>query len=139
MRVLLDTNVVLDVLLVRAPFVETSSQVWQRVDDGSIEGYVLASAVTDIFYLARKQVGLKTAHKAIRTCLNAFEICTIDRPMLDRALMLSGSDLEDNLQEACALIYGLDAIVTRDKEGFKSSNIPTLTPAELLSQLASTS
>jgi hypothetical protein len=99
---------------------------------------VLASAVTDIFYLARKQVGLETAHKAIRTCLNAFEICTIDRSMLDRALMLPGSDLEDNLQEACALIYGLEAIVTRDKAGFKRSTIPVMTPTEVLAQLAST-
>ena len=71
----------------------------------------------------------------VRTCLEGFEICTVDRQALEQAEALPGNDFEDNLQIACANITGIDAIVTRDKDGFNSATVPVWTPAELLTQL----
>src|SRR5205823_5493888 len=102
-KVLLDTNVVLDVLLNRQPFISDSQQVWQATDQGRIDGYITATTVTDIFYLARKLFGVGSAESAIRVCLATFQICPVDRRTLEMALSLSGSDFEDNVQIACAL------------------------------------
>jgi predicted nucleic acid-binding protein len=134
--VLLDTSVILDVLLEQQPWFADSDAVWQAHENGRVTGYVIASALTDIFYIARKIVGLERAYKAVHTCLDTFEICTVDRQALEQAVVLSGSDFEDNLQIACATIAGLDAIVTRDKEGFRTATLAVFTPAELLAQLS---
>ena len=137
-QVLFDTNVVLDALLKRAPWDADSAACWQASDDGEILACLTASALTDIFYIARKQKGLNVARDAIRLCLDAFAICSIDRRALEEATDLPGDDFEDNLQITCATLAGLDAIVTRDKDGFRDSLIPVFTPAELVTKLNST-
>ncbi len=135
MRVLLDTNIMLDVILARPPFLADSERVWQANDERQIAGYITATSVTNSYYIVRKQVGLERARAAIDLCLQAFDICEVDRPTLEATAALAGNDFEDDLQQVCALYYKLNAIVTRDKAGFKGSNIPALTPSELLAQL----
>lgn len=135
MRVLFDTNVVLDVLLNRDPWAEQSGAVWQASDEGQVVGYITACAVADVFYIARRLTTLETARAAVRICLEAFEVCPVDLQALERAEALPGGDFEDNLQIACSSLAGLDAILTRDKEGFRATAMPVLTPAELLTQL----
>jgi len=134
MRVLLDTNVLLDVLLNREPWVKESSAVWQAHDDGRVVGHVMACALADIFYIARRLKGLETAFEAVGVCLDAFVVCGVERQTLEQARALPGNDFEDNLQIACASSTGLDAIVTRDK-GFSSTTVSVLTPEEFLQRL----
>ena len=138
MRVLLDTNVVLDVLLNRQPWVTEASGIWQANDAGELDGYIVATTLTNIFYVARRLTNLDRARAAVRLCLDAFEICIVDRAALEQAETLNGSDFEDNLQMACAAQAGLDAIVTRDPAGFQSSAVLVLTPTELLLRLKQT-
>lgn len=134
-HILLDTNIVLDVLLDRAPWVNEARIIWQAVDDGHLVGYIAATSLTNIFYIARRLTGLASAHASVRICLEAFEVCTINRQLLEHASLQGGSDFEDNLQIACAEAYGLEAIVTRDPAGFRSANIPVLSPAEIVAKL----
>ena len=131
MRVLIDTNIVLDVLLSRQPFAADSDRVWQANEEGRITGYITATTLTDIFYIARKEVGLDKAHAAVLVCLDAFEVCPVDKPTLRAASALPGNDFEDNLQIACLKIAGLDAFVTRDKGDFSNANVPVLTPLDI--------
>jgi predicted nucleic-acid-binding protein len=67
-------------------------------------------------------------------CLDAFEICTVDRQALELAAIQEG-DFEDNLQIVCATIANVDAIVTRDKTGFKSATLPIMSPEEVVQRL----
>lgn len=135
MRVLLDTNILLDHLLQRAPWAEQAAAIWQAVDQGRLRGHVTATVITDVFYIARRHTDLATAHAAVRICLATFEVITVDRYALQQALTLPGSDFEDNVQIACAVIAELDALVTRDPGGFRASPVPVLSPAELLQRL----
>ncbi len=135
MRVLLDTNILLDVLLDRQPWVVDSSAVWRAHDEGRITGYVTACAINDVFYIARRLVDQKTAHLAVDICLDAFQICVVDRHVLEQAQVLPGSDFEDSVQIACAASLDLDAIVTRNTRDFAAAGMPVLVPAELLAQL----
>jgi predicted nucleic acid-binding protein len=135
MRVLLNTNVVLDVLLRSEPWVAEASAIWKANDDGRLVGYLMASALTDIFYVARRLAGLEAARAAVQTCLEAFEFCPVDRRALELAHSLSGRDFEDNLQMISAEIAQLDAIITRDPDDFRASSVPAIKPAEALALL----
>ncbi|NWF78797.1 MAG: PIN domain-containing protein [Chloroflexi bacterium] len=69
MRVLIDTNIVLDVLLDRHPWVTDASQVWASCESGRITGYIPGSAMTDMFYVARRMTDIATAQIAVGLCL----------------------------------------------------------------------
>lgn len=135
MNVLIDTNIVLDVLLEREPWLTDSEGVWQACDEGRITGYLLASALTDIYYIARRIVGRDKARQAVELCLATFAICPIDRTVLEQALLLTGNDFEDNVQIAAAMQIGLNTIVTRNPDDFAHALIAVFTPAALLAQL----
>lgn len=135
MKVLLDTNVILDVLLDRAPFVQDSSALWAACDAGTLVGVLPASTLTDVFYIARRATDVATARIAIGLCLAAFEIAPVDRQTLEDATTLPGNDFEDNVQIACATRAAVDAIVTRNGNDFVHTPMPVLTPAELLARL----
>ena len=135
MRILLDTNVVLDVLLKRQPWVVEASAIWQANDAGRVTCYLIASTLTDIYYIARRLAGQETARVAVRTCLDAFEFCSVDRQALELAYVLPGQDFEDNLQMVCADIANLDMIVTRNPDDFKASRVPVFTPAQALEKM----
>ena len=128
MKILFDTNIILDVLTNRQPWVVESHKLWEANDNGVIIGYVTASSMTDIFYIIRRAATHQAAFEAVRTYLEAFAIIAVDRVALEQAAQLSGKDFEDNLQAVCAMIAGLDAIVTRDPSGFSDAQIPILAP-----------
>lgn len=87
MHILFDINVVLDVLLNRKPWVTEAAAIWRANDEGQIVGYILAFAMTDIFYIARRLAELEIARTTVRTCLEAFEICTL-APILQGLMRL---------------------------------------------------
>lgn len=136
MRILLDTNVVLDVLLKRKPWVSEASAIWQANDDGRLVGHLMASTLTDIYYVARRLVDREAARAAVETCLEAFEYCPVDRHALELAHLHPGVDFEDNLQMVCAEIAQRDAIVTRNPDDFKAATVAVLTPSQILGQLS---
>lgn len=135
MNILLDTNVILDVLLVREPWVHEAKQIWRACEQRRIAGYVVASSVTDIFYIAKRIVGFQKALQAVELCLETFSIGLIDRIVLESALTLEGNDFEDNVQLAAAIHLGLDMIVTRNPTDFSPIYLPILTPMQFLKQI----
>ena len=135
MTVLLDTNVLLDVLLAREPFLGDSRAVWDACDAGRLEGYISAVTLTTIFYITRHAAGKAKALECVRTCLEAFTVSATTRQTLDAAFELTGLDFEDNVQIATAASQSLEGIVTRDRTGYTASRIPVFTPPELLLRL----
>jgi len=79
---------------------------------------VTALCIANVFYVGRRLAGLGKAEQSIRDCLAAFEVLSIARPTLEAALLLPGSDYEDNIQIAAAILANLDGIITRDPSGF---------------------
>jgi predicted nucleic acid-binding protein len=135
MRVLIDTNVLLDILLRRTPWVADSQAVWIANHAGRIQGHIVATSVTDMFYVAHKAVGRELAIRGVLHCLAAFEVIPVDAAILHSAVAAPGSDFEDNVMASCADAAGLDGIVTRDLRGFVHSKIPPISPAELIQRL----
>jgi predicted nucleic acid-binding protein len=135
MKVLLDTNVILDVLLQRGPWLAEAAAVWQASREGRLECCLTASALTDVYYICRKLVGPEAARQVVRTCLDELTLLPVDRAALEHAFALPILDLEDALQVACAARDQLTALVTRDQGGFAGSTVPIWSPAELIAQL----
>lgn len=135
MKVLLDTNVVLDQLLAREPHVGPAEQVMSLVDAGRLEGLLCATTVTTIHYLASKAVGAGLAADHLRNLLAVFDVACVDRNVLRNALDGRFADFEDAVVHEAALRSGAAAIVTRDAKGFASSEVPVFSPAEFLAAL----
>lgn len=124
MRVLIDTNIILDFLLQREPFCQDAELLFQEIEAGQIIGYVTATTLTDIFYIARKHTrSIKQARQAISETLTVMLICPVNRAVLKSAFDSGFVDFEDAVQIFCAVDRGLDAIVTRDSKGFLKSPV----------------
>ena len=136
MNALIDTNVLLDVLLAREPWLAQSRAVWEACDAGRFNGFISAISPPNVFYVARKIAGIDKAHAAAAILLDAFDVISIDRTTLQGALALPGNDFEDKLQLASALAAHMDFIVTRDPRGFINQECPPLSPADFLARLA---
>ena len=136
-KILVDSNVVLDVLLDRKPHSLASSAVWAAVETKSVEGVLPAHAFTAIHYLIRKELGSSKALRMIASILQVFGVAPVDHEVIRHALQLNSPDFEDAVSAASAGRAGCDAIVTRDRKGFPDSPIRVLTPesaAHLFSQ-----
>jgi len=135
LRVLFDINVLLDVFLEREPWLAKARALWTAQHRRLIHGHVAAHGVANMFYIARKVIGVSRARESVGLCLQTFDIISIGRAELELADSLAGSDIEDNLVLACASLAKMDAIVTRDPKGFPGSQIPILSPADLLARI----
>lgn len=127
-RILFDTNVVLDVLLDRQPYVEASAAAWAAVETGISEGMLAAHAVTTIHCLVRKEMGNMKARRIVSAILRVFGVATVDGAVVQEALQLPLSDFEDAVTAAAARLAGCECIVTRDPKGFRGSPVRALTP-----------
>lgn len=135
LRILVDTNVVLDQLLRREPWYTQAQTFWQARDAGQLVAYLPASVLTDIFYISRRQVGKDQAFQAISRCLREFGLLATYRAVLDAALALPGPDFEDNVQIASAQAGAMDLIVTRNIADCRHSPIPAVEPTDVVSRL----
>ena len=136
MKVLVDTNVILDALLHRDPFHKDSGAVYDLVEDRKITGCVSSSAMTDIFYLAHKE--LKDTGKLyamIDTLAADFTIVPVLESTIKAALALRWKDFEDAVQFAAARESGAACIITRNMTGYETAAIPCISPAAFIAAL----
>lgn len=135
MRVIVDTNVVLDVLLARSPFVKPAASVFALVEQSKIEGALCATTLTAVDYLLSQSLPLVQARQIIRDLLQLFEIAPVNRSVLERALDSRIEDFEDAVLEQAGRLSGAEAIITRNTKDFRKSSIKALDPTEFLSAL----
>lgn len=131
MRLLFDTNVVLDVMLDREPHVAASAEVLSRAEAGDLTGCLCATTVTTIHYLVTRALGSGGALVEVRKLLSLFEIAPVNRTVLEAALDLGFPDYEDAVLHEAARQVSAQGIVTRNARHFKKSSLPVYTPEEL--------
>lgn len=131
-RVLVDLNVILDVLLDRAPHAEASAALWAALEIGEGEGLLAAHCVTTLHYLAARSGGREFGDRCVADVLSVFSVAPLDSAVLAEALDMGWTDFEDAVCAACAKSAGCHLIATRDPQGFKRSALPALAPREAL-------
>jgi predicted nucleic acid-binding protein len=136
LKVLFDTNVVLDVLLDRKPFSAIASRLVARVERGELAGVVGATTVTTLYYLLTRGHSRDRALRRIRILLQIFEIAAVDRAVLELAAALALGDFEDAVLHEAGRLHGVEALVTRNPKHFREATLLILTPEDLEAALS---
>jgi len=132
-RVLVDTNVVLDVLLARQPFVGAASQLFGLVEHARVEGLLCATTVTTVDYLLMQALPRPDARQALQKLMELFEIAPVTRAILEEALKSRLPDFEDAVLDQAGRLAGAEVIVTRNQKDFRHAALRILGPDEFLS------
>lgn len=135
MKILVDTNVILDVLCNRREFAADSLRVFQYCETQRITGYISALSIPNIVYIMRKELDPERIREILRTLTMVFSVVELRESDLLKAAELSFDDYEDAIQSVCAARMRADYIVTRNEKDFVNSAIPTTDPAGLLKLL----
>ena len=138
MKVLIDTNIILDYALIRQPFYDLADRIFVLVEQKQIEGYVSASTFTDLFYILRKPRGKEWTLNFLRALANLCQITSVDSEIVQEALDKHHKDFEDDIQYYSAVFNNLDAIVTRNNNDFPVNSLRVLTPEQLLQEIPGT-
>lgn len=135
MKVLFDTDVVMDVLQKRQPYYHYSSRALNAVELGGVIGCFSAHAAGTIFYLVSRLTDEKTARRAIGWVLANMEIAPCDSSILQKAHESEMSDFEDAIATYAGVQAKCELIVTRNTKDFEKSVIPALTPQEFVERV----
>ena len=132
MKILLDTNIVLDVLLARSPFDIDAKNIFKLIEQKQHIGYLCATTITTLYYLISKSLSKEEANTIIKQLLTLFEVASVDKNTLLEALKNNGADYEDSVIYSSAYLAKIDVIITRDKSGFEHSKVTTMPPYEFI-------
>lgn len=135
MKLLVDTNVVLDLLLDRLPFSDDAALLFERVESGAVTAVLCGTTITTIHYIAAETIGSRKAKVAIGNLMSLCEIAPAGRAVLEDALASDSRDFKDAVIAAAARGNGVDAIVSRDASGFRKCGIPVYDARQVLGLL----
>lgn len=127
-KVLFDSDVLLDVLAERQPFVVASAQALNMLTQANIQGYISGHAVTNIFYILRRQIGSEAARKLLSQLLCHFQVASITDEVIRSALKNPMRDFEDAVTSEAANAAGVQVIVTRNTHDFLDSSVFAVMP-----------
>jgi predicted nucleic acid-binding protein len=135
MKVLVDTNVIIDILERREPFFEDSYKLIQLAMREKLETFMSAGSVTDVYYIISRNI--HDAQKAKEKIIGLGELvrlCDTRVGDINAALALPINDFEDAVIVAIARREKADYIVTRNEADFGQSPVPAISPTRFLRQ-----
>jgi predicted nucleic acid-binding protein len=135
MKVLLDTNIIIDHALERQPFRDASEQVLLVIEQRQIEGYISASTFSDLYYIIRRARGRDWTLTYLKQLVTFCQIATVNQAVITMALTTNFKDFEDAIQYSTAVFNQLDAIITRNPQDFPVVTPRILTPEQLIKEL----
>ena len=136
MKVLVDTNVILDIVLERQPFVEQAVALLELTRQNRVDVFLSATTITDLYYIVRRAKDRQAALDFLRDLLLFVDIAAVDREVILRAMDAGMTDFEDAVQAASAQHAGIDAVVTRNLEDFQDSGLTIYDPESFVHSFA---
>jgi predicted nucleic acid-binding protein len=132
---LIDTNVVLDVMLGREPYLAASSAVLAAVETGRCRGLLCATTITTIHYIAEREIGSRASLERIAGLMSLFGVAAVNQAVLGAALARDMPDFEDAVMHDAAIQAGGQCIVTRNIDEFAAAEIPVYNPEQFIAAL----
>lgn len=133
MRILVDTNIIIDALTGREPFREAAEQVFLIAANRTEDMYITASSVTDIYYLVRKHLhSTEQAKNVMSKLFELFYILDVTSGDCKDALASEIKDYEDAVVACCAYRSQMDYIVTRNIKDYATSKVQAILPEEFI-------
>ena len=136
MKILLDTNVIIDALQSRTPWAGDAQQIFLLVAANEVTGFITAKAVTDIHYIMHHHLhDEKRTRDALQKLLELFDLLDTTGTDCRKALLAPTTDYEDAVMIETAVRSGIDCIVTRNSKDYSLSSVPVYTPDAFLKTL----
>ena len=132
MKIFLDTNILMDVLLARQPFCFYAARLLQLCADGRLDGHVSTITFPTLAYILRKGHTPEYVRQKLQVLTDIVKPVDFTGALLRQAMTLPFDDFEDAMQTVCAMSCGAEAIVTRNVNDFKHSRIPAFAPENFL-------
>ncbi len=133
MKILVDTNIIIDTLTGREPFRESAEQIFMLAANQIEDIYITASSATDIYYLVRKHLhNTEQSKNTMSKLYQLFGILDVTANDCQDALLLDMKDYEDTVISCCAKRNQMDYIVTRNIKDYEHSKVKVLLPEDLL-------
>lgn len=133
MRILIDTNVVLDALTSREPWKESAERIFLMAANNIVDMYITASSATDIYYLVRKYLhSTKAAKQIMGKLFSLIGILEVKEEDCVDALASAISDYEDAVVEQVARRSGIECIVTRNQKDYEAGLTKIFAPGEFV-------
>ena len=133
MKVMIDSNIVIDALRPNSVFEADAKHVFHLIWQEKITPYLCANSLTDIFYILQKLQGAENTKKTIAYLITAIHIVPITGDDCVNALALPMNDFEDAIIAVCAQKVSADCIVSRDKEFIRAGTVvEVMTPRQLM-------
>ena len=139
LNLLIDSNIVLDMFLERAPFFSMSVRAisLSKTYDNKVNLFISASSVTDIYYLTYKNLkNHQVVRDLFKTLFDFVKIIDVTSKDIHKAFALNWRDFEDSVQYAVAASNNFDGIVTRNMKGFDGAEVKIFTPEEICRYVA---
>ena len=139
LRILFDTNVIMDFIVNRKPFSDEAERVIELCMEKGFNCYIAAHTIPNLFYILRNHLSLEKRREILLEICKMFIIITVDSKKIVSSLSNSGfTDFEDCLQFECAQEINADYILTRNLADFSSSTISVIEPKYLVEKLQHT-
>jgi len=129
-KVLFDTNIILDIALERKPFDEQAFELLSLMERQLVKAYLSSLTVVNINYVMRKDK--EKALQFTEDLLQIFEITDLDKSILLNSLKSGFKDFEDAVQNFSALDSGIDIIITRNPKDYVNSELKIFEPTQFL-------
>lgn len=137
MRVLLDTNVLIDLYTQRPPEGDIAQKLLVMKEFGDVELWVSAKSFTDVFYVLHKIYSSDYVQSAFEESYQWLEICSVDSADIHRATSRRWTDFEDCLVDVCAEKVKADFLLTREEKGFAQAHVPVMSPGDFFNYIES--
>ena len=135
MKVLIDTNIILDVLCKRPDFYKDSAKVFKLCEVKRISGVISALSIPNIMYILRKELDSEKTKEILDNLSLIFSIADLKADDLKKAADMQFKDYEDAVQSACAARIKANYIITRNIRDFAMSKVAAIKPTELLERV----
>jgi len=131
-RILVDTNIVLDLLAKRPEFFTEAQELFTLSDKNKVALYVSSLTFANTYYILSQKMKLENVRKVLRKLKILVQILPMDDKIIDLALDSDFRDFEDAIQYYTAIENDLNIIITRNLKDFKPAKIPVLTAKNYL-------
>ncbi|KAF0146046.1 MAG: httm domain protein [Nitrospirae bacterium] len=134
-KVLCDINFILDIFLKREPFYRSAAEVFRKIEERELKGYLCSLSFPTLFYLLTKELNREKALKTLEKIRIVFSVAPVDEKVIDMSLVSDFRDFEDAVQYYSAIHAKADCVITRNKADYRDNRIPVLAPDEFLALL----
>ncbi len=131
-KLLVDTNIVIDLLSKREEFFQEAQELFTLADNNKVELFVSALTFANTHYLLNKYQKLDEARKTLIKFKVLVKVSALDDKIVELALVSKFKDFENAIQYHTAIENEVDIIITRNKKDFKSSKLPVMTAKEYI-------